>query len=89
MVINNPCLSLSEKQGLILMIYFPGKNDIKEPAIAEIGMDWIQILPGPVTTVLKKPSPPKNLFLRPGTLWISMVQVGVMAARYPVSSTMD
>lgn len=49
---------------LINCNYFPlGRNGIKLIATALIGIVCKMILPGPVIRVLKKPSPPNNLFL--------------------------
>ena len=42
----------------------------------------------PVTTVLNNPSPPKNLFFKPGTDWISILQVASILSLihiYPTS----
>ena len=55
-------------------------------ATPEMGMVWSQILPGPVRTVLKKPSPPKNLFFRPLTYWMSMATVRSKPSTLPVST---
>ena len=61
----------------------PGKK--LADAICEAGMVWIHTRPGPVTRVLKKPSPPKSLFFNPATLTISIFTETSIAARYPVS----
>ena len=37
------------------------------PAMLEMGMVWSQTLPGPVSSVLNRPSPPSSLFFMPGT----------------------
>ena len=58
-----------------------GKNGLKQLATAEIGIDCKMMCPGPCTTVLNSPSPPNSLFLTPGTLTISIVQVSSIAAR--------
>ena len=41
-------------------------------------------LPGPLTTVLKTPSPPTSIFFTPFTVTTSIVQVSSIAAKYPV-----
>ena len=73
---------------LAVRCYLPvGKNGISELATAFIGMLWSITLPGPVTTVLKIPSPPNTMFFIPGTVLMSMEHVASIAARYPVSTT--
>ena len=49
-------------------------------AIVDIGIDCNTTLPGPVTTVLKNPSPPKRIFLTPCTVLISIEQDSDIAA---------
>ena len=56
-------------------------NGAKAPARLLIGMVCTHTRPGPVTTVLKIPSPPKSIFLTPGTFSMLMLQVALMAAR--------
>ena len=56
------------------------------PATLEMGMVCSQILPGPVRTVLKKPSPPSSLFFRPLTCWMSMDTVDSKPSTQPVST---
>ena len=41
------------------------------PARCDAGIVWIQTVPGPDTTVLKRPSPPKSIFLTPGPVLMS------------------
>ena len=65
------------------MTYFPdGKNCARLPAIAEIGIVCKTTCPGPVTTVLKNPSPPNILFFNPGTDCVVMVQLASITAKY-------
>ena len=44
------------------------KNGASAAATPLTGMVWSRILPGPVTTVLNRPSPPKRTFLTPFTI---------------------
>ena len=44
------------------------KNGASAAATPLTGMVWSRILPGPVTTVLNRPSPPKRTFLAPFTI---------------------
>ena len=53
----------------------------RAPATLMMGMVCNTILPGPLTTVLNRPSPPKRTFLMPGTVTTSMVQVASIAAK--------
>ena len=56
-----------------------GINGLIADATVLIGIVWRTILPGPVTTVLKIPSPPNRAFLTPGTVWISILHVDDIA----------
>ena len=58
-----------------------GKKGRSVPATALIGMVCRMTCPGPLTTVLKMPSPPKSIFFTPGTETISMPQEASIAAR--------
>ena len=58
-----------------------GMNWYSTVAVELMGMLWRMILPGPFTAVLKKPSPPKSMFLSPLTERISMEQLSLMAAK--------
>ena len=49
-------------------------------ASALIGMVCSQTFPGPVTTVLNRPSPPRITLVKPFIDWISMLHVASIAA---------
>ena len=49
-------------------------------------MVWSHTVPGPVRRVWKSPSPPRNLFFRPGTCWMSMETPTWKPATLPVST---
>ena len=49
-----------------------GMYGLIAPATLLIGIVCSQILPGPLITVLKIPSPPNSIFFTPGTLLISI-----------------
>ncbi len=55
---------------LLYFLYFPPvlKKGWRAAAIPLTGMVWSVTLPGPVTTVLNNPSPPKRTFLTPFTV---------------------
>ena len=50
--------------GFVMLFYFDdGINPLRVLATVWMGMVWRMILPGPLMTVLKIPSPPKMAFL--------------------------
>lgn len=53
----------------------------------EMGIVWSQMRPGPVSTVLNIPSPPRKMFLAPLTIWASMETLSSKPATLPVSTT--
>src|SRR6185436_18871789 len=55
------------------------------PARRAKGRDWSQIFPGPVRVAKKRPSPPKRVFLKPPTNWMSKETDGVKQTTQPVS----
>ena len=58
-----------------------GRQAAMVPAKLDSGIVCRMILPGPVTTVLNRPSPPKSIFFTPLTLWMSRLQLSSIMAR--------
>ena len=57
-----------------------GSTEAMAPAKPVSGMVWSTTWPGPVTTVLNRPSPPRRTFLKPFTAWTSIRQVASIMA---------